>query len=214
MTTPHAAEPSAEDLHGTLQFLRAAETLKYHTRTSWTSTGSQETIAAHSWRLCLMAIVFASHFPGLDHGKLLRLCVVHDLGEAINGDISSVLQANLPGKADQERADLALLAAPLAESVRAELLALWDEYEQAATPEARIAKGLDKLETIMQHNQGIMPSGFDFRYNLQYGAAYTADDPVLKGVRALLDVETTQRALEADARLRRAPDGPTDAVSA
>jgi putative hydrolase of HD superfamily len=75
------------ELPGTLAFLRAAESLKYLTRTSWTSDGRQETVAAHTWRLCLMAMVLAPHFPGIDVGKLLRICVVHDLGEAIHGDV-------------------------------------------------------------------------------------------------------------------------------
>jgi putative hydrolase of HD superfamily len=185
--------PSA-DLHGILAFLRHAEALKHTTRVAWTSTGQQESVAEHTWRLCLMALVLAPRFPGIDVGKLLRICIVHDLGEAIGGDISAVLQADMPNKAEQERADLLTLVAPLPQATRNEIVALWDEYEQAATPEARIAKGLDKLETILQHNQGAMPDGFDFRFNLHYGARYTADDPVLRVIRAVLDEETERRA--------------------
>jgi putative hydrolase of HD superfamily len=184
------------EFQGTLAFLRAAESLKYLTRTAWTSDGGQETVAAHSWRLCLMALVLAPHFPGIDLSKLLRLCVVHDLGEAISGDISAALQASLPNKAEQERADLVQLVQPLPEAVQADLVALWDEYEAAASPEAKLAKGLDKLETILQHNQGVMPAGFDFLFNIEYGAAYTRDHPVLVALRHLMDEETRQRARE------------------
>ena len=63
-----------------------------------------------------------------------------------------------------------------------------------------IAKGLDKLETILQHNQGAMPDDFDFRFNLEYGAKYTTDDPVLRTIRALLDAETEHRARERESR--------------
>jgi putative hydrolase of HD superfamily len=191
------------DLDGILEFLRAAEALKHTTRVAWTSTGEQENVASHSWRLCLMALVLAPRFPGIDVGKLLRLCIVHDLGEAIGGDISATLQVNMPDKAVQERRDLLQLTAPLPVHTRAEIVALWDEYEQAATPEARLAKGLDKLETILQHNQGVMPDDFDFRFNLQYGAKYTTDDPILRSIRAVLDEETERRAQERDSR------GPT-----
>jgi putative hydrolase of HD superfamily len=184
------------ELQGTLAFLRAAESLKYMTRTSWTSDGQQETVAAHTWRLCLMALVLAPHFPGIDLSKLLRICVVHDLGEAISGDISAALQASLPNKAEQERADLVQLVQPLPDAVRADLVALWDEYEAASSPEAKLAKGLDKLETILQHNQGAMPAGFDFLFNIEYGAAYTRDHPVLVTLRAVMDAETKQRARE------------------
>lgn len=188
-------------LSALLDFLRAAEALKHTTRVAWTSTGQQESVAEHTWRLCLMALVLAPEYPGIDVGKLLRICIVHDLGEAIGGDISAALQVHMPGKAEQERKDLLTLCAGLPEHTREEIVALWDEYEQATTPEARIAKGLDKLETILQHNQGAMPDGFDFRFNLQYGAKYTTDDPILRAIRAVLDEETERRAREQEARV-------------
>ncbi|MBL0939458.1 MAG: HD domain-containing protein [Gemmatimonadaceae bacterium] len=188
--------PSSEELQGVLAFLRAAESLKHTTRTSWTSTGQHETVAAHTWRVCLMAFVLAPYFPDVDVGRLLRICLVHDLGEAISGDISAVLQVGVPSKAEQERADLEQLTTPLPVSTRDEIVALWDEYEQASTPEARLAKGIDKLETILQHNQGMMPPDFDFRFNLQYGARYTADEPLLRVIRSVLDEETEARARE------------------
>ena len=199
--------PSATELQGILTFLRRAESLKEMTRIAWTSSGAQETVAAHSWRVTLMAMVFSRHFPTLDVGHLLRICLVHDLGEAIRGDISAKLQASVPNKAAQEREDLLELTASLPDADRAMILALWDEYEQAETLEARVAKGIDKLETILQHNQGAMPTDFDYRFNLEYGARYTADDPVLQMIRAVLDEETRQRADEADARvaMRRDP---------
>lgn len=186
--------PLGADLQGTLEFLRAAESLKYLTRTSWTSDGQQETVAAHTWRLCLMALVLTPHFPGIDAGKLLRICLVHDLGEAISGDISAALQSSLPNKAGQERADLLQLVQPLPDGVQGEIMALWEEYEAAASPEAKLAKGLDKLETILQHNQGVMPAGFDFLFNIGYGAAYTRDHPVLSALRGVLDADTEQHA--------------------
>lgn len=183
-----------ERLLGLLTFLRRAESLKHLTRIAWTSTGAQETVAAHSWRLCLLALVLGRHIDGVDLGKLLQLCIVHDLGEAINGDISAALQATLPDKSAQERADLLELTASLPADDRAMLVALWDEYEQATTLEARIAKGLDKLETILQHNQGAMPDDFDFGFNLAYGARYTAAHPLLQALRTILDAETAAHA--------------------
>jgi putative hydrolase of HD superfamily len=188
------------ELEGILTFLRRSESLKQTTRTSWTSNGQRETVASHTWRLCLMALVLAPRVPGIDVGRLLRICLVHDLGEAIGGDISAVLQTGAPSKAVQERADLLELLKELPADSRDEIVALWDEYEGAATPEAQLAKGLDKLETILQHNQGLMPEGFDFRFNLQYGTQYTRDDPMLRAVRIVLDAETEARARAAEAR--------------
>jgi putative hydrolases of HD superfamily len=182
------------EIAGILTFLRAAEQLKNTTRTSWTSTGNQETVAAHTWRLCLMSLLFARNFPGVDVAKLLKICIVHDLGEAIGGDISAVEQEGRPSKAEQERSDLLQLLDPLPERLQSEIVALWDEYEAAASQEAKLAKAFDKLETIMQHNQGRNPSDFDYRFNLAYGRQYTAGDPLIETVREILDQETEERA--------------------
>lgn len=181
------------DLAAVLRFLRDAERLKIVTRTSWTSTGQQESVAEHTWRLCLMALALERAFPAVDMARLLKICVVHDLGEAIRGDISATLQPP-EGKAVEERRDLLQLLEPLPPAVRQEIVGLWDEYEAGATTEARLAKALDKLETIMQHNQGRNPPAFDYRFNLDYGRRYTADDPVIAALRAILDAETLARA--------------------
>jgi putative hydrolase of HD superfamily len=81
-----------------------------------------------------------------------------------------------------------------------EITELWDEYEAAKTPEARLAKALDKLETIMQHTQGKNPEAFDYRFNLAYGRDHTAGSPLIAQVRAILDAETERLAKEADAK--------------
>ncbi len=143
-----------------------------------------------------MAMLVHPHFPEADLSRLLRICIVHDLGEAIGGDIPAPLQQGVGAKAGQERADLLTLTAPLPPEQRDEIVALWDEYEGAATLEARLAKALDKLETIMQHNQGANPPDFDYRFNLAYGRRQTDAIPLLADVRAWADAETERRARE------------------
>lgn len=186
----------AEKINGLLAFLRAAEKLKNTLRNSHTSEGRVESVAEHTWRLCLMALVFEEAFPEIDMARLFKICIVHDLGEAIGGDIPAPEQVGVEGKAGQERRDLLTLLDPLPQAQQREITALWDEYEAAATPEARLAKALDKLETILQHNQGYNPDGFDYAFNLGYGQRYTSDDPRLVAIRTLLDAETQQRAKE------------------
>jgi putative hydrolase of HD superfamily len=196
-----AVDPEkARELAGTLEFLRAAERLKVMTRSAYTSAGVSESVAEHSWRLCLMGLVLHKHFPEVDLARLLAMCVVHDLGEAIRGDVPAPEQARrlaldpAARKAQQEREDLLTLLAPLPEPTRNEIVSLWDEYEGATTPEARLAKALDKLETILQHTQGDNPPDFDYRFNLAYGRAFTRDHPVIVELREMLDRETSRRA--------------------
>ena len=192
---------SESDVSAILDFLRAAEALKVNTRSAYTSGGKRESVAEHTWRLCLMAMVLAPSVPGVDFARLVRICIVHDLGEAIGGDIPAPEQARRRSsgeahKAADERRDLVQLVAPLPATQRDEIIALWDEYEAAATPEARLAKALDKLETILQHTQGRNPPEFDYRFNLGYGREHTASPPVIAALREILDRETERRAAE------------------
>ncbi len=189
----------ANELSGTLEFLRLAERLKDTTRTAFTTEGRQETVAAHTWRLCLMALVLEDHFPSVDFARLIKMCIIHDLGEAISGDIPAIEQKPEENKSDQERKDLLQLLGPLPRQLQQEITGLWDEYEGASTEEARIAKALDKLETILQHNQGKNPEDFDYRFNLGYGTKYTTGDPVIVALRQILDEETERRARESEA---------------
>ncbi|MBR0684100.1 HD domain-containing protein [Roseomonas eburnea] len=185
---------------GTLAFLREAERLKDVLRSGRTSSGRQESTAEHSWRLCLMAVVFAGDLPGIDLGRLLRICIVHDLGEALGGDVPAVLQADGDGRAARERADLERLTSGLAPELRAEIRDLADEYEAGLTPEAVLAKGFDKLETILQHSQGANAPGFDYGFNLGYGRARTDAHPLLALIRTMLDAATRARMEPGDRR--------------
>jgi len=190
---------SSKDLESILIFLRAAESLKTATRSGWTTAGQPESVAEHTWRLCLMAMVLSPAFPDVDFAKLVKICIVHDLGEAIGGDIPAPEQARRSAsKSEDERRDLITLLEPLPQAQRSEILDLWDEYEAAASPEARLAKGLDKLETILQHTQGRNPPDFDYRFNLGYGRQHTDGHPVLTTLRQILDDATEARAREAD----------------
>lgn len=188
------------DVDGLLDFLRATEKLKVTRRSAYTSDGEPESVAEHSWRVCMMALALQSELRDVNLGKLLAMCVVHDLGEAIGGDVPAPEQARrlaadpTATKSAAEREDLLTLLAPLPEPVRASIVALWDEYEAAKSPEARVAKALDKLETILQHTQGKNPTDFDYRFNLGYGRAFTADRPIIVRLRELLDRETERLA--------------------
>jgi len=189
---------TGEALEGLLAFITAAERLKDTSRSGWTSGGRADTVAGHTWRLCLMALVFHPSFPGTDLARLLKICILHDLGEALHGDIPAPAQQAGGAKSTAERADLVEFLQPLPEPLRTEFLELWDEYEAAATPEARLAKALDKLETIIQHNQGANPAGFDYEFNLAYGREYTDAHPLLAELRAALDGLTRRRSAEAN----------------
>lgn len=189
-----------DELAGLLDVLRRAERLKDTLRSGYTSGGRRESVADHTWRLCLMALLLHDRFPDVDFARLAKICVVHDLGEAVGGDVPAPEQDEPGAKAADERRDLLELLSPLPPAKRQEVTALWDEYEAAVTPEARLAKALDKLETLLQHTQGANPPDFDYRFNLGYGRQYTTGHPALDAIRQALDEATERRATEAEGR--------------
>jgi putative hydrolase of HD superfamily len=188
------------DLQGILEFLRRAEQLKDTLRSGYTTGGRPESAAEHTWRLCLMAWMLSPSFPEIAFDRLVKMCLVHDLGETLRGDVPAPEQITGDDRTAAEREDLRQILTPLPEALRAEALDLWDEYARAESPTARLAKGLDKLETILQHTQGRNPPGFDYRFNLVYGREHTAEDPVLDSLRRVLDEETERRARDAERR--------------
>lgn len=180
------------ELDGSIAFLALAERLKDTLRNSRTSTGRTESTAEHTWRLALMALLLGPEL-GVDSGRLIRIVLVHDLAEALTGDLPAPSPRSPGVKQAREREALATLTMTLPSAQRAEIFALWEEYESGSTPEGRLAKGLDKLETILQHAQGLNPPGFDYGYNLRYGQKDTAGHPLLAALRARLDRATLGR---------------------
>ena len=142
--------------------------------------------------LALLALVLADEKPELDLQRVLAMCLVHDLGEAYEGDIPAVEQSDPAAKAAAELAAIDRITPLLPDEAAARIRALWEEYEACATPEARWVKALDKAETILQHNQGANPADFDYGFNLTYGAEWFRDDALLRELRRLLDAETAR----------------------
>ena len=87
------------EIRALLKALAAAEQLKNNTRHSWTSAGRHESVAEHSWRLALMAYFVKDEYPELDMDKVIRMCLIHDLGEAFTGDIPAFVKT----EEDEER---------------------------------------------------------------------------------------------------------------
>ena len=86
-----------------IDFLNVIEKLKCNTRHSWTSSGRQESVAEHSWRLAVMAMLCADEYPSLDINKVIKMCLIHDFGEAITGDIPAFFKT-AQHEADEEKA--------------------------------------------------------------------------------------------------------------
>ena len=182
-----------------ITFLQGLERLKNETRHAWTSSGRHESIAEHSWRLAMFAMALEPEFPMVDMGRVVRILLVHDLGEAIDGDVSAKFEDASPAeKLRREEASLREVLGALDAPARGEIVDLWEEYNRGESEEARMAKALDKLETIIQHNQGENPEEFDYEFNLAYGAGLDHGHDLLSAIREIVDRMTRERMEERD----------------
>ena len=136
-----------------LDFLLAAHDLTAVVRVNRLLDGSRcETSAEHSWHLALAALALAPDVaPGVDLGRVLAMLIVHDLPEVYAGDVPIYdEQARLAIVAAEEEA-AGRLFGKLPGEQGANLLALWHEFEAAATDEARFARAVDRLQPLLLH---------------------------------------------------------------
>jgi putative hydrolase of HD superfamily len=145
-----------QPLDSQLRFLLEADRLKGVLRQSQIIDGSRrENSAEHSWHLALMSLVLGEYAPaGTDLSRVTAMTVVHDLVEIDAGDL--FVYAGEQAQARQEEAEraaadrlFALLPAGQAASFRA----LWDEFEERRTPEAKFARALDRLQPMLANYQ-------------------------------------------------------------
>ena len=150
-----------------LKFIHLSEKLKCTLRHGWTSTGRQESVAEHSWRLSLLAILLSPHIGNkLNMERVLGMSIIHDLCEALTGDTpffealegSSAKQK----KAILEREAMKTLIGSLNKESGDQLKLLWEEYNKTESEEAKFVHALDKLEAQIQQNEADISTWNDF----------------------------------------------------
>ncbi len=149
-----------------LDFLHIMEKMKCNTRHCDTSTGRRESVAEHSWRLCMLAFLVRDEFPGLDMDRVLKMCLIHDIGEAVTGDIPAFDKSAVHEAAEDQA--VAGLLDRTAGPVREEMAALFQEMEAQRTDEAKLYKILDRLEALIQHDESDLSGWLPLEYELQF----------------------------------------------
>ncbi|MBR2285960.1 MAG: HD domain-containing protein [Alphaproteobacteria bacterium] len=139
------------DIKKLTDFLSIAEKLECEYRLTRMSDGKKQAVASHSWNMAMMAIVF---HPYLIHSvnleRVLELCVLHDLPEAIAHDVPLHEQTDeiKRQKHTKEQSAIGTINALLQNEVVAKG---FDEYELRQSPESKLVKLLDILDTLVQH---------------------------------------------------------------
>jgi len=176
-----------------IDFLEVIGKLKTYTRHVWDSNRRQESVADHCWRLSVMALLVAEKFPHLDFNKIIRMCLIHDFGEALTGDIPSFYKT----ESDKKKEDLAVddLLKLLPEGLAAEFSELFVEMEELKTEEAKLFKALDRLEAIASHNESPLDTWLELEYteNLVYGNENVGFSEYLTKLRDILREDSIRK---------------------
>lgn len=180
-----------------LSALSVAERLKCATRHCYTSTGRHESVAEHSWRIALMAMLLTPEFPGVNMDRVIRMCLIHDLGEAFTGDIPTFDKTAADTETEDRMFDEWVSTLP--EDTRAEWRELLSEMEALQTPEARLYKSLDKMEAVISHNESDISTWLPLEYDLQltYGAENVKFSPYMTALKAEIDEWTRRKIADA-----------------
>lgn len=162
-----------EKLESILKVLTLAERLKFELRHSYTSSGRQESVAEHSWRMSLMAVLIEPLLPRrVDTARLLKMIIIHDLVEAEAKDVSALDVLRNPQikilKAERERQAIENLKDSLININGQEIYDLFYEFENKETYESKVANAFDKLEVQLQHNHADISTWEEIEYDMTF----------------------------------------------
>lgn len=118
--------------------------------------GRRENDAEHAWHMAVMAYVLRDYAnEPVDVGKLLIMCLIHDIVEIEAGDTYAYDEAGKKTQAEREAAARDKLFGMLPADQAAELAGLFDEFDEGKSPEARFANAMDNLQPlILNHSNG------------------------------------------------------------
>jgi putative hydrolases of HD superfamily len=156
-----------------LEIIKLGEKLKFELRHSWLSNGRQESVAEHTWRVSLMAMLIQPYLTKkVNTSRLLKMIIIHDLVEAEAGDIPAFdtmdNHAAKEKKTLNEIKSIEKIRDTLGDPLGNELYNLWFEFENKETYEAKVANALDKLEVQIQHNEADLSTWLDIEHEMSF----------------------------------------------
>ena len=153
-----------------LEILHVAERLKDTPRHCTTTKGRTESVAEHSWRISLMALLLRHEFPDVDIDRVVDMCLIHDLGECFTGDIPTFVKTDADRVTEDDLLHNWVVSLP--PDVSKDLSALYREMDEQKTKEAKLYKALDKLEALIQHNESPIRTWAENEYELNKTYAF------------------------------------------
>ena len=153
-----------------LEILHTAERLKDTLRHCTTSQRRIESVAEHSWRTAFMALLLKDQFPELDTDRVMKMCIIHDLGECFTGDIPTFEKTESQRMTEDEL--LSRWIGGLPHDTALSFSELFEEMNAQQTPESKLFKAIDKLEALIQHNESPLDTWSENEYELNKTYAF------------------------------------------
>lgn len=187
-----------KELKSILEILTLAERLKCELRHSWMSDGRQESVAEHTWRMALMAVLLEPFLDEeIDTARTLKMILIHDLVEIEAGDVPAFEVRTEEAKALKLQKELAAidnLRKQLGNGIGQHIFELWHEFEAKATYESKVANALDKLEVRLQHNHADISTWLELEQeNVFKMDDHTAFDSCLDQLKGLIQAQAVQK---------------------
>ncbi|QKS73362.1 HD domain-containing protein [Paenalkalicoccus suaedae] len=182
-----------------LEVVKLGEKLKQELRHSFLSNGRQESVAEHTWRVGLMAVLLTPYVQKeVDVAKLLKMIVIHDLVEAFAGDVPAFDTmhdaAAKEQKIEREMASIDRIRDMLGGALGEEVRALWLEFEHKETTEAKVGHALDKLEAQIQHNEADIETWLPIEHEMSFRMQpHVEFDETLTLFKELIEEEAEQK---------------------
>jgi putative hydrolase of HD superfamily len=140
---------TSEELQKVIKFLEIAGMLKRTPRTGWVDVGvyQPESVADHTFRTALFCMLYAD-IEGLNSVKLLQMSLIHDLPEAVKGDLMP--SEKTAETKEEEETEMKQILNLLPSEQRERYITVWNEYEEGKTREAQAVRQLEKIEMALQ----------------------------------------------------------------
>ncbi|MGL4853246.1 MAG: HD domain-containing protein [Phocaeicola sp.] len=162
-----------ENLLKQVDFIKEIDKLKYiQRRTKLFNSDRCENDAEHSWHLAMMTLILAEHSnKPIDVLKVVKMVLIHDVVEIDAGDTFIYDGAKNHTNTEEELAAAQRIFGILPAEQAEEFIAIWTEFEQGETDEARFAKTMDRLEPLLQNssNNGGTWREYDVPFHMVYG---------------------------------------------
>ena len=176
-----------ENLLRQVAFIKEIDKLKYIQRkTKLFNSNRHENDAEHSWHLAMMTIVLAEHADKhIDVLKVLKMVLIHDIVEIDAGDTFIYDTTKSHTNTEEELLAAKRIFGLLPEAQAQEFIAIWTEFEEGVTDDAKFAKSMDRFEPLLQNTSNNGGTWAEFK--VPYQKVYDKKKVIKKGSTAIWD---------------------------